>query len=116
MLQRDRAERERGVAAAMEVLLAAHRDVGGEVVSAGGTGTYALNHAATEIQAGSYALMDTGLLALELPFQPALSLLARVISVSAAYAVADCGLKALGMDTAIPRSRARKSGSAPTST
>jgi D-serine deaminase-like pyridoxal phosphate-dependent protein len=102
MLQRDAAERERGVAAAMDLLLAAHRDVGGEVVSAGGTGTYAQNRAATEIQAGSYALMDTAYAALELPFRPALSLLARVISVSAQYAVADCGLKALGMDHGNP--------------
>ena len=42
----------------MELLMAAHRDVGGEVISAGGTGTYDLNMWATEIQAGSYALMD----------------------------------------------------------
>ena len=102
MLQHDAAERERGVAAAMDLLLAAHRDVGGEVVSAGGTGTYAINRAATEIQAGSYALMDTAYAALELPFRPALLLLARVISVSAQYAVADCGLKALGMDHGNP--------------
>jgi D-serine deaminase-like pyridoxal phosphate-dependent protein len=102
MLQGDVAERERGVSEAMEKLLAAHRDVGGEVVSAGGTGTYALNRAATEIQAGSYALMDTAYSALELPFRPALSLLARVISVAPAYAVADCGLKALGMDHGNP--------------
>ena len=68
----------------------------------GGTGTYALNRAATEIQAGSYALMDTAYAALELPFRPALTLLARVISVSAQYAVADCGLKALGMDHGNP--------------
>ncbi len=102
MLQHDAAERARGVAAAMEKLLAAHRDVGGEVVSAGGTGTYAYNRAATEIQAGSYALMDTAYSALELPFRPALRLLARVISVSAGYAVADCGLKALGMDHGNP--------------
>jgi D-serine deaminase-like pyridoxal phosphate-dependent protein len=102
MLQGDVAERERGVSEAMEKLLAAHRDVGGEVVSAGGTGTYAQNRAATEIQAGSYALMDTAYAALELPFRPALSLLARVISVAPAYAVADCGLKALGMDHGNP--------------
>ena len=38
---------------------APHADVGGDVVSAGGTGTYDLNTVATEIQAGSYALMDT---------------------------------------------------------
>jgi D-serine deaminase-like pyridoxal phosphate-dependent protein len=102
MLQRDPGERARGVAAAMDRLLAAHRDVGGEIVSAGGTGTYAINRAATEIQAGSYALMDTAYAALDLPFRPALSLLARVISVSAEFAVADCGLKALGMDHGNP--------------
>src|SRR4029450_11223304 len=36
------------------------------------------------------------------PFRPALGVLARVISVSADYAVADCGLKALGMDHGNP--------------
>jgi D-serine deaminase-like pyridoxal phosphate-dependent protein len=102
MLQHDAAERARGVAAAMERLFAAHRDVGGDVISAGGTGTYALNRVATEIQAGSYALMDTAYAALDLPFRPALALLARVISVSDGYAVADCGLKALGMDHGNP--------------
>ncbi len=102
MLQGEVADRERGVAESMAKLVAAHRDVGGEVISAGGTGTYAINRAATEIQAGSYALMDTAYSALELPFRPALSLLARVISVSPSFAVADCGLKALGMDHGNP--------------
>jgi len=102
MLQGDARERERGVSDSMEKLLASHRDVGGEVISAGGTGTYAMNRVATEIQAGSYALMDTAYSALELPFRPALTLLARVISVSPDYAVADCGLKALGMDHGNP--------------
>jgi D-serine deaminase-like pyridoxal phosphate-dependent protein len=102
MLNADRAERARLTAQSMERLAAAHRDVGGEVVSAGGTGTYDVNALATEIQAGSYALMDTSYAALGLPFQPALSLLATVISVSSGYAVADCGLKALGMDHGNP--------------
>ncbi len=102
MLQGDVDARRRGVEEAMARLLAAHREVGGQVVSAGGTGTYALNRVATEIQAGSYALMDTAYAALDLPFRPALSLLARVISVSCEYAVADCGLKALGMDHGNP--------------
>jgi D-serine deaminase-like pyridoxal phosphate-dependent protein len=108
MLNADRAERARLTAQSMERLAAAHRDVGGEVVSAGGTGSYDLNALATEIQAGSYALMDTSYAALGLPFQPALSLLATVISISSGYAVADCGLKALGMDhgnPAIPGAR-----------
>jgi len=86
----------------MELLAAAHRDVGGDVVSAGGTGTFDLNDVATEIQAGSYALMDTAYAKLGLPFRIALGIVATVISVSPGYAVADCGLKALGMDHGNP--------------
>ena len=72
------------------------------MISAGGTGTYDLNSWATEIQAGSYALMDTAYGKLGLPFSQALSILSTVISVSAGWAVADCGLKALGMDHGDP--------------
>ena len=58
---------------------------------------------ATELQAGSYALMDTAYTALGLPFGQALSILATVISVNpGGWAVADCGLKALGMDHGNP--------------
>ena len=71
-------------------------------MSAGGTGTYDLNHWATEIQAGSYALMDTAYGKLDLPFVQALSILSTVISVSDSWAVADCGLKAVGMDHGNP--------------
>ena len=98
----ERAERARLVAESMQRLADAHRDVGGDVISAGGTGSYDLNALATEIQAGSYALMDTHYAGLGLPFAPALSILATVISVSPRYAVADCGLKALGMDHGNP--------------
>ena len=87
---------------AMKLLLAAHADVGGELVSAGGTGTYARNTWATEIQAGSYALMDTAYGSLGLPFRQALSVLGTVISVSDGWAVADVGLKSLGMDHGNP--------------
>lgn len=100
--QPSRVDRERGCHDSMQKLLAAHADVGGEIVSGGGTGTYDCNEWASEIQAGSYALMDTAYARLELPFKPALWLLARVISVSEGYAVADCGLKALGMDHGNP--------------
>ncbi|MBI3783129.1 MAG: alanine racemase [Deltaproteobacteria bacterium] len=86
----------------MQLLLQAHALVGGDVVSAGGTGTYDCNTWANEIQAGSYALMDTAYAKLDLPFRRALCVLATVISVSPAYAVADCGLKALGMDHGNP--------------
>lgn len=99
----DRAERSRQVDEAMSLLAAAHADVGGEVLSAGGTGSYDLNQVATEIQAGSYALMDTAYAKLGLPFRNALTVLATVISVNpGGWAVADCGLKALGMDHGNP--------------
>jgi D-serine deaminase-like pyridoxal phosphate-dependent protein len=102
MIVPDRAEQAKRVGEAMELLARAHRDVGGDIISAGGTGSYDLNRVATEIQAGSYALMDTAYAKLGQPFRPALSLLATVISVSPGYAVADCGLKSLGMDHGNP--------------
>lgn len=99
----DRSMRQQLTAQAMELLTKAHNDVGGEVMSAGGTGTYSINTWATEIQAGSYVLMDTAYAKLGLPFTQALSILATVISVSSAgYVIADCGLKALGMDHGKP--------------
>jgi D-serine deaminase-like pyridoxal phosphate-dependent protein len=98
----ERATRVELLQQSMSLLARAHDDVGGEVVSAGGTGTYDLNTWATEVQAGSYALMDTAYAKLGLPFTHALSVLATVISVSKDWAVADCGLKALGMDHGNP--------------
>jgi D-serine deaminase-like pyridoxal phosphate-dependent protein len=99
----DRALRQELVAQSMELLVQAHNDVGGEVISAGGTGTYDINSWANEIQAGSYVLMDTAYAKLALPFRQALSVLATVISASpSGYAVVNCGLKALGMDHGKP--------------
>ncbi|HUE58352.1 MAG TPA: alanine racemase [Acidimicrobiales bacterium] len=99
----DRVERTRQVEEAMAILAKAQQEVGGEIVSAGGTGSYDINTVATEIQAGSYALMDTAYATLGLPFANALTLIATVISVNkAGWAVADCGLKALGMDHGNP--------------
>jgi D-serine deaminase-like pyridoxal phosphate-dependent protein len=102
MMIQERAQREAVVAESMDRLLAAHAGVGGEVISAGGTGSFDCNAAATEIQAGSYALLDTAYAKLALPFHPALFVLATVISVSGDFAVADCGLKSLGMDHGDP--------------
>src|SRR5712692_9580764 len=93
----DRGLRQELVAASMQLLVKAHAAVGGDIVSAGATGTYDLNTWANEIQAGSYALMDTAYGKLGLPFKQALSVLSTVISVSSdGYAVANCGLKSLG--------------------
>jgi D-threonine aldolase len=98
----DRATRTTMLEESMGQLILAAGEVGGEVISAGGTGTFDLNSWATEIQAGSYALMDTAYGKLGLPFTQALTILATVISVSPGWAVADCGLKALGMDHGNP--------------
>ena len=98
----DRARRVEMVEVAMGMLLEAHELVGGDVVSAGGTGTYDINTWASEIQAGSYALMDSAYGRLGLPFRQALTVLATVVSVSPGWAVADSGAKALGMDHGNP--------------
>ncbi|HTA09398.1 MAG TPA: alanine racemase [Streptosporangiaceae bacterium] len=102
----DAAERAERCRVAMELLVRAHADVGGELISAGGTGTYDLNTWANEIQAGSYALMDTAYGRLGLPFEQAAFVLAAVISSSPGWAVGDAGLKAFGMDHGNPEVRA----------
>lgn len=99
----DRTERAQRTAAAMALLTAAAAEVGGDVISGGGTGTFDVNTFCTEIQAGSYALLDTDYDSLGLPFAKALSVLATVISVSAkGWIIADAGLKAFGMDHGNP--------------
>lgn len=99
----DRVWRAEQTERSMAKLLRAHELVGGDLVSGGGTGTFDLNTWCTEIQAGSYALMDTAYGKLGLPFRRALHVEATVISVSTkGWVVADCGLKALGMDHGDP--------------
>jgi D-serine deaminase-like pyridoxal phosphate-dependent protein len=56
----------------------------------------------TEIQAGTYALMETDLDGLELPFVPAYSVLATVISRTADRAVLDVGRKSIACDYGPP--------------
>lgn len=105
MMVADPDERRSKVERSMAKLLTAHEAVGGDVVSAGGTGTYSVNEWANEIQAGSYLLMDTQYTTLEVPFELALSVLATVISVNPkGWFVANAGLKSLGMDHGDPRS------------
>jgi D-serine deaminase-like pyridoxal phosphate-dependent protein len=104
--QRDRVE------AALEVLLAVHEAVGGDegvpVVSTGGTGTHDLHPLEddhghpVEVQAGSYALMDTHYARFGHPFGYACTVLGTVVSARPGHLVADVGLKALGMDHGDP--------------
>ena len=105
VLVEDGAVRRKLTDESMALLARAHEAVGGEILSGGGTGTYDLNDIATEIQAGSYALMDTAYGKLDIPFQLALSVVATVIHSNPNWSVADCGLKSLGMDHGNPTIR-----------
>ncbi len=109
----DAAEQRERVAASMALLRRALDDVGGEVVSAGGTGTAAIHRGlmddglgVTEVQAGSYALMDTAytssLAGRPLRLEQACFVVGTVIAAGRQHAVADVGLKALGMDHGDP--------------
>lgn len=84
----DRAEREERTGKAMERLLTTARLVREaglpcDIVSGGGTGTYDITgrmEGMTEIQAGSYVLMDTAYAKLDVPFELAFSVLGTVMS------------------------------------
>lgn len=105
MMVADPVERAEKTAGAMALLQQAHADVGGDILSGGGTGTWRTNAVVTELQAGSYALMDTAYAAQDdVPFEQALTVLATVVSVNSSqgYVVADAGLKAFGMDHGNP--------------
>ena len=94
-----------GTSASMALLTSAHAAVGGEVVSGGGTGTWDCNTTVTELQAGSFTLMDTAYRDAGHPFAMALGVVGTVISRGSGrtpFAVADVGLKALGMDHGLP--------------
>jgi len=75
------------------------------VISGGGTGTYDLAAQAgalTEVQAGSYVLMDGRYGTLDLPFESALYCVATVISRRHARAVLNVGLKELTVEYGMP--------------
>jgi D-serine deaminase-like pyridoxal phosphate-dependent protein len=107
----DRSARESQARASMAKLLSVAQafqaaGLACEIVSAGGTGTYDITgriQGVTEVQAGSYVLMDTAYAKLNLPFEAAFYVLATVISrPSPAMCVADCGLKAVTEDHGNP--------------
>ena len=80
-----------------------------DVVSAGGTGTYDISgriDGITEIQAGSYVLMDADYGRLDIPFEQALWVLGTVISrPDPGRCVADCGHKSVTKDHGFPTVR-----------
>ena len=77
------------------------------IVSTGGTGTHAISGdypGITEIQAGSYLLMDDIYLQRGAPFQRSLTVLATVISTRGKeHAVLDSGVKAISGERGLPR-------------
>lgn len=108
----DRVERTRQAQAAMRALIETADRVRRaglpcEVVSAGGTGTFDISGlvpGVTEIQAGSYALMDTDYARVGVPFEQAVTVLGTVVSRPAAdRCVADCGHKSMTKDHGLPR-------------
>jgi D-serine deaminase-like pyridoxal phosphate-dependent protein len=110
----DRAEREARTRAAMAGLVetaALMREQGltCDIVSAGGTGTYDISgriDGITEIQAGSYALMDTDYGRLDVPFEQAFWAIGTVISrPDSGRCVADCGHKSMTKDHGLPTVR-----------
>jgi D-serine deaminase-like pyridoxal phosphate-dependent protein len=108
---RDRAERESRTRAAMSGLVRMADSLRSsglpcEVVSAGGTGTYDISgriDGITEIQAGSYALMDTDYAGVGVAFEPACWVLGAVVSrPTRDRCVADCGHKSITKDHGFP--------------
>lgn len=110
MLEPDREERVRKAEAANAALLElvdalAGRGLSTEIVAAGGLGTWDItgaNPRITEIHAGSYIFSDAFHRNLVPGFEPALTVLATIISKSGAMAVLDCGRKSIGIDRAPP--------------
>ena len=108
---RDRAEREARTRDAMRGLGETAREIRAagipcEVVSSGGTGTYDISgrvDGVSEIQAGSYALMDTDYASVGVPFEPAFFVLGTIVSrPSPERCVADCGHKSMTKDHGYP--------------
>jgi D-serine deaminase-like pyridoxal phosphate-dependent protein len=107
----DRTERETKARAAMEQLTETARlirkaDLPCEIVSCGGTGTYDISsrvEGITEIQAGSYVLMDSDYGRLDLPFEQAFWVLGTVVSrPEPTRCVVDAGHKSHTKDHGLP--------------
>jgi D-serine deaminase-like pyridoxal phosphate-dependent protein len=108
---RDRAERDARAREAMQLLVGTAQQLRSaglpcEVVSGGGTGTYDIRGrvpGVTEIQAGSYALMDTDYASVGVPFEHAFTVLGTIVSRPAPdRCVADCGHKSMTKDHGLP--------------
>jgi D-serine deaminase-like pyridoxal phosphate-dependent protein len=113
----DRAQRAAAARQAMERVLSSVqliRDAGlpCDIVSAGSTATFDITgrlDGITEIQAGSYVLMDTEYAKLDIPFEQAFTVLGTVLSrPNPALCIADCGHKSCTTDHGYPLVRSLK--------
>ena len=110
MLEPDRALRTEKAHAANAVLIAAADEFVAaglctDIVAGGGLGTWDItgaNPRITELHAGSYIFSDAFHRNLVPGFEPALTVLATVISRSGDTAVLDCGRKSIGIDRTPP--------------
>ena len=110
MLEPDREERVRKAKAANAHLLELvdemeRRGLSTEIVAAGGLGTWDItgaNPRITEIHAGSYIFSDAFHRNLVPGFDPALTVLSRIISRHGEMAVLDSGRKSIGIDRVPP--------------
>jgi len=109
---RQRAEREAAIAATQERAELIRDALGVTHVTGAGTGTYPIEVASgvwTEIQPGSYVLMDADYAQNDVPppFAHALHVLGRVISSHPDRVVLDAGHKAVSVDRGPPLAPAR---------
>ena len=110
MLEPDRGVRVQKAQAANDELLAVadafeRHGLSTAIIAAGGLGTWDItgaNPRITEIHAGSYIFSDAFHRNLAPGFEPALTVLATVISRSGDMAVLDCGRKSIGIDRTPP--------------
>lgn len=104
--ERDEIVRQGSKAIADSAGLLENSGIPAPIRSTGGTGTYAVSGdypGITEIQAGSYLLMDNIYVSRCAPFQRSLTVLATVISTRGGqHAVLDCGVKVVSGERGLP--------------
>ena len=112
----DREDRESGARQCIQRLVDARADLEAaglevRICSASGTGDYYIStgfSGVTEVQAGSYALMDAAYARLDLGFRNALTVLTTVVSrPSAGQVVTDAGLKSVTPEHGMPLVKGR---------
>jgi D-serine deaminase-like pyridoxal phosphate-dependent protein len=105
--ERDRQVREGCKALADTAALLGRAGIPAAIVSTGGTGTYSISAECpgiSDVQAGTYLLMDTRYMNLGAEFRRSLTVLATVVSKRhAGNAVIDCGVKAMSGERGLPQ-------------